>query len=126
VRVLLDQKGTQLGKVLGHEKLNQLIKRVPKGTARELIRHAQPELVPMIKKAEDSVAPQQQQLIDAAMQRMQEQQSNELQRLEALSAVNPNIRQQEIDFLREETQSLADYLLTAQLKLDALRVIVAV
>jgi len=126
VRVLLDQKGTQLGKVLGHEKLNQLIKRVPKGTARELIRHAQPELVSMIKKAEDSVAPQQQQLIDAAMQRMQEQQSNELQRLEALSAVNPNIRQQEIDFLREETQSLADYLLTAQLKLDALRVIVAV
>lgn len=126
VRVLIDQKGTQLGKVLGHDKLNQLIKRVPKGTARELIRHAQPELVPMIKKAEDSVSSQQQQLIDEAMQRMQEQQSNELQRLEALSAVNPNIRQQEIDFLREETQSLADYLQTAQLTLDALRVIVAV
>jgi ATP-dependent helicase HepA len=126
VRVLMDQKGTQLGKVLSHDKLNQLIKRVPKGTARELIRHAQPELVPMIKNAEESVAPQQQQLIDEAMQCMQEQQSNELQRLEALSAVNPNIRQQEIDFLREETKSLAQYLQTAQLKLDALRVVVAV
>lgn len=125
VRLLVDQKGTQLGKVLSHDKLNQLLKRVPKGTARKLIRHAQSELMVMIKNAETSVEPQQQQLIDEAMQRMQAQQSQELKRLEALSAVNPNIRQQEVDLLREETQSLADYLQTAQLKLDALRVIVA-
>lgn len=126
VRVLTDQNGSQLGKVLSHDKLNKLIKRIPKGTARELIRHAQPELVPMIKKAEASVADQQQQLIDDALQKMQTQQLGELQRLEALSAVNPNIRQQEIDLLRVETQSLAKYLQTAQLKLDALRVVVAV
>lgn len=126
VRVLTDQKGTQLGSVLSHDKLNQLIKRVPKGTARDLVRHVQSDLVPMIKQAEVSVEPQQQQLIDEAMQRMTVQQTGELGRLEALSAVNPNIRQQEIDLLREETQSLANHLLTAQLKLDALRVIVAV
>ena len=126
VRVLIDQKGTQLGEALSHEKLNQLLRRVPKGTARELVRHAQPELVEIIKKAEVSVAPRQQALIDEAQQRMQQQQGTELQRLEALAAVNPNIRQQEIDLLREETQSLADYLQTAQLTLDALRVVVAV
>ena len=126
VRTLTDQKGSQLGKVLGHDKLNQLIKRVPKGTARELVRHAQTELMPMIKHAEASVADQQQGLIDDALEKMRSQQSNELQRLEALSKVNPNIRQQEIDLLRQETESLAQYLQTAQLKLDALRVIVAV
>lgn len=126
VRVLTDQKGSQLGHALSHEKLNKLIKRVPIGTARELVRHAQSELTPMIKKAEDSVADQQQQLIDEALEKMRTQQQGELQRLEALAQVNPNIRQQEIDLLREETQALAGYLETAQLKLDALRVVVAV
>lgn len=125
VRVLIDQKGTQLGEVLSHEKLNKLLKRVPKGTARELVRHAQPELVKMIKKAEGCVAGRQQTLINEALERMQLQQGGELQRLISLAEVNPNIRQQEIDLLRDETQSLADYLETAQLKLDALRIIVA-
>lgn len=125
VRVLIDQKGTQLGDVLSHEKLNQLLKRVPKGTARELVRHAQPELVKMIKTAETSVAGRQQKLIDEALERMQIQQGGELQRLVSLAEVNPNIRQQEIDLLRDETQNLVEYLGTAQLKLDALRVIVA-
>jgi len=83
VRVLTDQRGSQLGKVLSHDKLKQLIKRVPKGTARELIRHAQTELIPMIKSAEASVADQQQQLIDDGMKKMQTQQQGELQRLEA-------------------------------------------
>ena len=126
VRVLTDQKGSQLGQALSHDKLNKLIKRVPIGTARELVRHAQSELTSMIKKAEDSVADQQQQLIDEALEKMRTQQQGELQRLEALAQVNPNIRQQEIDLLRDETQALAGYLETAQLKLDALRVVVAV
>lgn len=124
-RVLIDPKGTRLDQVLSHGKLNQLLQRVAKGTARDLVRHAQSELAGMIKKAEDSVAGRQQALIDAALERMLSQQQAELQRLEALAAVNPNIRQQEIDLLRDETQSLAGYLNAAQLKLDALRVIVA-
>ena len=126
VRVLTDQKGSQLGKVLSHEKLNQLLKRVPVGTARELVRHAQSELEGMIKGAEAGVADQQQTLIDEALTRMHEQQLSELQRLEALARVNPNIRQQEIALLRDETDALARYLATAQLKLDALRLVVAV
>ena len=55
---------------------------------------------------------------------MQNLQQSELQRLQALAEVNPNIRQEEIDYLKTETSELEHYLNTAHIKLEALRVAV--
>jgi len=46
--------------------------------------------------------------------------------LQALAAVNSSIRSEEIDYLRESMELSQNYLSHAQLKLDALRLIVVV
>jgi ATP-dependent helicase HepA len=45
-----------------------------------------------------------------------------LERIQALAAVNPNIREEEIRFVRETTERLEHHLNSAQLRLDAIRV----
>ncbi|MDO6575054.1 hypothetical protein, partial [Staphylococcus pasteuri_A] len=62
-------------------------------------------------------------VVDNANQSMQQSLNAELERLEALSAVNPSIRQDELDTLRELRDNAGNYLQKAQVKLDALRVI---
>jgi ATP-dependent helicase HepA len=55
---------------------------------------------------------------------MQQLQQSELQRLQALATINPNIRQEEIDHLQTQTNDLQHFLSAATMKLDALRVAV--
>ena len=55
---------------------------------------------------------------------MQQKLNGELERLLALKAVNPNIRDEEIDILEQQMQQLSGYIESAQLQLDSLRLIV--
>jgi ATP-dependent helicase HepA len=49
----------------------------------------------------------------------------EIRRMEGLRAVNPSVPQYEIDYLREQKQQLANAIQAAQLRLEAVRVILA-
>ena len=49
----------------------------------------------------------------------------EVNRLKALQQVNPNVRNAEIDFFEQQLQALAQLIDATRLRLDALRVIVA-
>lgn len=126
VRAVVDKDGKDFTRVLTHERLNQRVERVKKATARELVRHAQPQLAEMVAQVEHRVKSEQETIVAQAIDEMQRAQEAELLRLKALSRVNPNIRQQEIEMLQAETESLSYYLQNAQLKLDALRVLVAI
>ena len=126
VRILLDVNHKDFTEVLTHERLNQRVQRVKKAVARELVRHAQTQIADMLEQAETRVRPQQETLVKQAISDMQQAQALELQRLQALAKVNPNIRLQEIELLKQETDSLEYYLQNAKLNLDALRVIVIV
>ena len=53
-------------------------------------------------------------------------QQSEQARLQALAKVNPNIRQEEIDHLSDETSDMQHYLDSTHIKLDALRLAVVV
>jgi ATP-dependent helicase HepA len=54
---------------------------------------------------------------------MTQQLSAELDRLESLKAVNPNIREEELEYLRNQMQELNTYLDASQLQLDAIRMV---
>ncbi|MCW8885297.1 MAG: RNA polymerase-associated protein RapA [Motiliproteus sp.] len=125
VRLLVDADGNDLSSVLGEGHVNRLAKRVPKGQAPAIIRHAREQLSAMIKQCESLATGKQQDIVDDAIARMSEVLGAEMGRLKALSEVNPNIRTEELEHLQGMTLSLAEYLESAQLKLDALRVIVA-
>ncbi|MCL4126711.1 UNVERIFIED_CONTAM: hypothetical protein GTU68_019554, partial [Idotea baltica] len=126
VRILVNAEGKDLTKVLTFERLNSLVKSVKMRMAVDLVRHARPEITQMIEKTNAKAEAQQADIVATAMTQMNHDQQVELQRLTALAEVNPNIRQDEIEHLQSSTESLAHYLENAQLKLDSLRVVIAV
>ena len=78
----------------------------------------------MIEQAEQLAGKQEQSIVDKAMEQMHNLQTLELQRLKALAEVNPNIRQEELEYLAAETSELQHHLQSSHIKLDAVRVAV--
>ena len=124
LRVVVDSNNTHLTKVLTAERMNKLADRVAKRTAQDLINHARPQITAMITAAQSLAEQQKAELLAEAESSMLAEQSTELQRLQGLATVNPNIRQEEVRYLQSSHQLSKEYLQTAQLKLDALRVAV--
>ena len=58
-----------------------------------------------------------------AREKMTSQLTGELERLESLKAVNPNIREEELEYLRNQMRELTTYLDASQLQLDAIRMV---
>ena len=56
---------------------------------------------------------------------MHQQFDGETARMKRLAAVNPNIRAEEVSYLEDTRSQLVRYLRGAQLKLDAVRVVIA-
>ena len=88
----------------------------------ETMRHARDQINSMIEQAEGLAAQQQPALIAQALEKMHTEQQSELQRMQALAAINPNIRDEEIQFLTASTASMQRLLEGAQIRLDAVRV----
>ncbi|MBQ0719747.1 MAG: RNA polymerase-associated protein RapA [Gammaproteobacteria bacterium] len=126
VRVVVDESGKDLSQILTTAHFAKLCQRVKRRTAVDMVGHVRTQVDTLVAHAEAIAETQQTALITEAQRRMAEGQNGELQRLQALAAVNPSIRSEEIDYLRESMALSQDYLANAQLKLDALRLIVVV
>lgn len=126
LRVLLDDKGKDLSNVLGITQLSKLLQKVPRNNAQDLVRHARPTLTTMVQKAEEITQAKQAELIAEAQAKVSEQLNGELARMKALKAVNPNVRQEEIDYLAQRLAASQHFLSQAQIRLDALRVVMTI
>ncbi len=122
VRIVVDNDHADLSKRLSPAQLNSLAQKVPIQSAQELVRHTRAQITAMIGWAKTLAEAQRNGILDDAMANMQASQSAELERLQALAVVNCNIRQEEIQHLKDTARSLQHYLQGAQLRLDALRV----
>jgi ATP-dependent helicase HepA len=123
-RIVVDSKANDLSEVLTEKHFNKLGQPVRILNAQEFIRHTRAKITAVIGLAEKLAAKREASIIDAARAQMQKLQQSELHRLQALAAVNPNIRQEEIDHLLTETSELEHFLASTHLKLEALRVAV--
>ena len=126
IRVLLDSNGKDLSSVLGIDQVGKLLQKVPRNNAQEVVRQARPLLSSMLQQAEEKTHSKQAELIAAAQTQVSEQLNNELERMEALMQVNPNVRQSEINYVQQRLAASQHYLSQAKLRLDALRVIMIV
>jgi len=124
VRIVIDHKLNDLSNILTEKHFNKLGQRVRRHSAQDFIRHARPKIIAMIKQAEQLAEKHESLVVETATAQMQNLQQAELQRLQALAEVNPNIRQDEIDHLSSETSELQHYLAATHIKLEALRVAV--
>ncbi|WP_439234291.1 RNA polymerase-associated protein RapA [Lonepinella koalarum] len=125
VRLLLDSKGNNLAPNVTFEHLEKQLKPMAKTMASKMVKMVRPNLEQMLKAAENLMVLESKQIIAQAKQLADNQLSEELERLTALRAVNPAIRQDEINSLETMRQQALQHLEQAHWRLDSLRVIVS-
>ncbi|MFC3033448.1 RNA polymerase-associated protein RapA [Pseudoalteromonas fenneropenaei] len=124
IRLLLDKAGNNLAANVPFDGFNQQLSAVGRQTASKLVNALQTIIHPLLLKggevAEQQLAGLQQQARTSMTTKLDEEQA----RLVALKAINPNIRDEEIDYFARQKTQLLTHIDKAQMKLDAIRVIV--
>ncbi|WJV62007.1 RNA polymerase-associated protein RapA [Pectobacteriaceae bacterium CE70] len=124
VRLLMDRKGTNLAAQVEFESFNRQLNAVNRHTSSKLVNAVQAEVHDMLQKAEPLVEVHARQLITDAQHNADQQLRRELERLEALKAVNPNIRDDELQALETQREQVLSNLQQANWRLDAIRLVV--
>ncbi|PWC16829.1 RNA polymerase-associated protein RapA [Brenneria corticis] len=124
VRLLMDRKGADLAGQVEFESFNRQLSAVNRHTSSKLVNAVQADVHAMLKQAEALVEEQARRLIADAQQQADQQLRRELERLEALKAVNPNIRDDELSALENQREQVLRNLHQANWRLDAIRLVV--
>jgi len=122
LRIVVDDQGRDFNELLTETAFNDAAGRIPRITAQELVRHARPKISELIIQAQQLAVTKQQLIIVQAISTMHRSLQPEQDRLTALAAVNSTIRPEEIAYIEQSQQLLVEYLQSAQLSLDAVRV----
>lgn len=124
LRLLVDRSGKNLSAVLPHEKLNAICGNVPRTTAPAVIAKVRSDIAAMQDHTARLAAPLLEPLLAAAKIALAESLDTEIERLVALSEVNPAIRSDEIEFFRQQREQGLAAIDQAALQLQGLRLIV--
>ncbi|MCV9878368.1 RNA polymerase-associated protein RapA [Brenneria izbisi] len=124
VRLLMDRKGVNLAAQVEFESFNRQLNAVNRHTSSKLVNAVQADVHAMLQQAESLVEEQARQLITDAQHQADQQLRRELERLEALKAVNPNIRDDELQALETQREQVLNNLHQANWRLDAIRLVV--
>ncbi len=124
IHTLLDPSMNNLSGKVNITGLHAQLKKVKKNQAIGLIKAQTPFISKMMQKAEDYAKASLKTLVAEALQNFTQETSNEARRLLTLKAINPNIREDEINALMEQMKSGKRALEQLSLRLDAVRMIV--
>ncbi len=124
VRVLIDASGNDLAAKISETVLDNQVVPVKKQMALQLTKALSAQILPLVTKAEKHANNKIATIQSQALITMKQTLSTEEQRLIALAAINPSVRQEEIDFIQLQQQELCHYIDNAQLKFEAVRLIV--
>lgn len=124
LRLVVDVNGRDLSKALPHDRLNELCSNIRRKTAQAIVPKVRAEVETMVDHAEAFAGPSLKSLKEQALARAEIGFMPEIRRLEALRKINPTIRREEIEFLRNQYEAAQDALRHATLALEGIRVIV--
>jgi len=124
VRVLIDQNQKDLTADVDHRDLVEAGIKFDKHKIIAFLNSQRPHLINILGVAEQKAKADMQQLVDQATQAMLESLSNEIKRLVRLKKVNPTIRAEEIEQLKDMTMLAHENIQAAQLRLDAVRFLI--
>ncbi|MFJ3078047.1 RNA polymerase-associated protein RapA [Pseudomonas sp. NPDC087029] len=125
LRCLLDANGNDLASRVAFETLNDQLESVPRASANKFIQAQRDVLAKRISGGEEKILPTHVERVAEAQRRLAAEADEELARLTALKAVNPSVRDSEIDTLRKQREDGLAMLDKAALRLEAIRVLVA-
>ena len=125
IRILVDKNGNDLATQVPASALDSQISPVKKQVAAQLIKALKGMIPPLVTKAEQHAEQQVSGIQEKALGEMTAALNEEHQRLSALAEVNPNVRQEELDFIIKQKEALTHFIEHAQVKFEAVRLIVA-
>ena len=124
IRILLDKGSNNLADNVAFDAFNQQLSAVGRQTASKLASALQSAIHPMITSAQGIAQNKLEALRAESLEKMQTALGEEQARLTALKQINPNIRDEELSFFDKQRSELTTYIEKAQVKLDAIRLIV--
>lgn len=125
IHTLLDHRGQDLAHIDADE-FDERPHAFEPEKIRAFVRGQKQNLEKLLSLAENKARKRLPEVIDSSSQKLLDERGSELKRLAALRRVNPSVRQEELDRLKEDTVELHDYLQEAQVRLDAVRLLVTV
>jgi ATP-dependent helicase HepA len=124
LRFLLDAHGEDRAGQLPHDQLQGLCLAQNRKLAETVIQSQAGRVKLLLQHATKLAERVGERIAEQARQRMEAELTAEQRRLSALSKVNPNVREDEIERLAARQQALASYLSTTRVRLDAVRLVV--
>lgn len=124
IRILVDKSGNNLADKVSEAVLDKQLTPVKKQMALQLTKALKAQISPLVTKAESHGEQEIAAIQAKALSNMQNKLSQEQQRLTALKAINPSVRQAEIDFITHQQAELSHYIDKAQQTFEAIRMIV--
>ncbi len=124
IRVLMNVDGKNIDKIISHQQLSSLCKRIKRHLAPPIINQIREHIEGIAEIAEQHAQSSLEKITQAAIQKLESELGHELERITSLQKVNPNIRQEEIDFIKEQMQITKKAIAKASLKLEGIRVII--
>lgn len=123
-RFLVDITGRNLSEVLPHERLNDLCSSVKRNLGLAIIQQIRDDIPVLVKHATALAESKLPELLANARTQLNAHLDHEIARLTALQRVNPLIRDEEIDVLKQRKTQSQLYIDKTGLEVQALRVIV--
>ncbi len=125
IRVMIDQMGKRLDQHPSYRTMDNKGEKLKRDMAKRIIKTKESLLRKMVEASEKYAQKLAPKILDAAREKSTTTLSTEIERLKALHAVNPNVRQVEIDYYKNQLAVINQKLDDSRLRLDAIRVIVA-
>ena len=123
-RLLLDAQGQDRAAQIAHTELQGLCLTGNKKLAATVIKSQSAKLKALYQQGETFAKAASTEVVKQAIQTMQQELSAEQDRLQALAAINPNVREDEIEQVTARRELLEVYLRETRVRLDAVRIVV--
>jgi ATP-dependent helicase HepA len=124
LRTVVDSQKRSLGKALSAEFLDSRMQPMDKNELSELISDRKPTLQLLSKLSQQVAQKLMPELSERHTSSMQATLDSEIQRLQALKAVNPQVHESEIVYLQQQRAKLTETFAAARLQLEALRLFI--
>lgn len=124
VRILMNQQQQDLSTQIPHRDLLESSVKFDKAKITAFLNGQRVALMKLLQIAEQKAKNEMQLLVENATQAMLDSLKNEIKRLVRLKKVNPSIRTEEIEQLKDMTMLAHENIQAAQLRLDAIRFII--
>ncbi len=125
IRIVIDANNQDHDRQLTHKTINQSSEPVARETAIKIIQAYADKLREMLKNANNLAEQRSPDIRKHALQHAGQVLNGEINRLQALKQINPNIRDEEILYYQQQLESVIKILNEARPRLDALRILVA-